>query len=435
MAKFVGRELRNAGRCDNNAADLRHRLSNLMCHEPLSHWYRLSHRTVTASILIYAFADIRNLCRNRVLNFGDPDAVDRIMNLPASTDDVITVFNDNRDTLKYNFGDEGVDFYLSAMANIQDNLRRHAVDEETGEASYHSSRVVVFNDDKSNDELVYGIAVNTARKRITVAFRGSVTVKDFMIDAKALQTDIANPLVGSEINQSSTIGIHHGFYDYLFAKNARRSEPTKCDEVVAHVLRLYDFYPGYRLYVTGHSLGGALATLFAFQVAASTDPRIVKPVTCISIASPKVGTMSFRRAFQALEKSRQIRCLRVSNHKDLVTLLPDRGSLSCAYILCCQSNVFRHVGMELKLHGHGYQFLRPSDNSTYVHMFLKDWATQVKNTFYIILTLPLICCKEDFLRYHGCKEYMERLTKHASGLQSLYLNNLYRDKEVLETTE
>jgi Lipase (class 3) len=200
-----------------------------------------------------------------------------------------------------------------------------------------------------------------------------------------------------------------------------------------HVKRLYDYYPGYKLYITGHSLGGALATLFALEVAALRDSSIVKPVTCISIASPKVGNMSFRRAFQALEKQHQIRSLRIANDKDIVTLLPDRGSLSCVYIMCCQANLFRHVGVELKLYANGrYKLTRPSDNSNYVNMFLKDWVIQVKNTAYIILTFPFVCCKEDFLRYHGCIEYLERLKKNSSALQNIYLSS---NNEAMEVSE
>lgn len=202
---------------------------------------------------------------------------------------------------------------------------------------------------------------------------------------------------------------------------------------MTHVKRLYDYYPGYQLYITGHSLGGALATLFALEVAASRDSSIVKPVTCISIASPKVGNMSFRRAFQALEKQHQIRSLRIANDKDIVTLLPDRGSLSCVYIMCCQANLFRHVGVELKLYANGrYKLTRPSDNSNYVNMFLKDWVIQVKNTAYIILTFPFVCCKEDFLRYHGCIEYLERLKKNSSALQNIYLSS---NNEAMEVSE
>ena len=165
-----------------------------------------------ASILIYAFADIRTLCRNRVLNHGDPEAIDRIMNLPTSVAEVMSVVRDNVVTLRKTFGEEGVDLYMSAMGNIQQNSSRQAVDAETGEATYQTSQVVVFNDDNSNEELVYAIAVNTARKRITVAFRGSVTVKDFTTDVKALQTEIANPVVDWDTRQHATMGVHHGFW-------------------------------------------------------------------------------------------------------------------------------------------------------------------------------------------------------------------------------
>jgi len=57
-------------------------------------------------------------------------------------------------------------------------------------------------------------------------------------------------------------------------------------------------HPGYALFVTGHSLGAALATLFSFEAAASDDPRIRKPVTCVAVASPKVGDLAFRLAVE-----------------------------------------------------------------------------------------------------------------------------------------
>lgn len=82
---------------------------------------------------------------------------------------------------------------------------------------------------------------------------------------------------------------------------------NKYETIMSHVAALLDNNPGYRLYVTGHSLGGALATAFAFTAAASSDPRIIKPVTCISVASPKVGNLAFRLATEVRTncKSRQ----------------------------------------------------------------------------------------------------------------------------------
>jgi alpha-beta hydrolase superfamily lysophospholipase len=71
---------------------------------------------------------------------------------------------------------------------------------------------------------------------------------------------------------------------------------NRFETIMNHVARLLEQHPDYRLYVTGHSLGGALATAFAFFAAESADPRIPRPVTSVSIASPKVGNLSFRLA-------------------------------------------------------------------------------------------------------------------------------------------
>lgn len=46
------------------------------------------------------------------------------------------------------------------------------------------------------------------RKRISLVFRGSVTVKDFIVDADSYMCPLKNPLSES----GETLGIHHGFY-------------------------------------------------------------------------------------------------------------------------------------------------------------------------------------------------------------------------------
>jgi alpha-beta hydrolase superfamily lysophospholipase len=71
---------------------------------------------------------------------------------------------------------------------------------------------------------------------------------------------------------------------------------NRFETIMNHVAKVLEEHPGCRLFVTGHSLGGALATAFAFFAAESADPRIPRPVTCVSIASPKVGNLSFRLA-------------------------------------------------------------------------------------------------------------------------------------------
>jgi putative lipase involved disintegration of autophagic bodies len=62
------------------------------------------------------------------------------------------------------------------------------------------------------------------------------------------------------------------------------------------ILVACEFYPGFKVFVTGHSLGGALGLLLSFCIAA--DPRIPKLVTCVSAGSLLVGDAKFQGAFE-----------------------------------------------------------------------------------------------------------------------------------------
>jgi hypothetical protein len=73
-----------------------------------------------------------------------------------------------------------------------------------------------------------------------------------------------------------------------------------------------------RLNVAGHSLGGALASLFAFY--AATDERLradKHPVEVFSFASPPVGDNRFRKAFKRLERDGRLQYARIANDHDL----------------------------------------------------------------------------------------------------------------------
>ena len=74
---------------------------------------------------------------------------------------------------------------------------------------------------------------------------------------------------------------------------------------------------GYHLYVTGHSLGGAMATLFCF-FAASDDYFVQNGhVTIYSYASPRIGNSLFRDAFRYLEVNDRVRHARIRNKWDV----------------------------------------------------------------------------------------------------------------------
>jgi hypothetical protein len=70
-----------------------------------------------------------------------------------------------------------------------------------------------------------------------------------------------------------------------------------------------------KLTICGHSLGSALATLLALDVAVNTP---YKQPTLITFASPRVGDTHFANYFNAVVPE----CYRIANRRDVVTHLP-----------------------------------------------------------------------------------------------------------------
>ena len=159
------------------------------------------------SILVYAFADLRTLASKGLLSEQHAS----MLSLPVDATKIIAVVNANLPLLHEKCGKDCTELYLSALASLQESFQKESSKVILG-SMLHSSQLVAFDDKNSEQELVYGIAVNTVRKRITVGFRGSVTSTDFITDAKGLLTEIANPVVsGAGLPQTPTVGVHHGF--------------------------------------------------------------------------------------------------------------------------------------------------------------------------------------------------------------------------------
>ncbi len=77
----------------------------------------------------------------------------------------------------------------------------------------------------------------------------------------------------------------------------------------------------YRLWLTGHSLGGALALLAAARLAVEYPEHYGKALRGIYIfGAPRVGDGGFRRAFK--KKFLHHRCFAFANHNDVITVVP-----------------------------------------------------------------------------------------------------------------
>ena len=211
-------------------------------------------------------------------------------------------------------------------------------------------------------------------------------------------------------------------------------------------------YPGYDLYTCGHSLGGALCTIFGFFAAADDEITSLlqsggnggcpRPVVVYSFASPYVGNWKFRFAFQHLERQKRLQHLRVANAEDMVTLLPfaapTLGTISPALGLIQKQgggNLYKHTGIRLQMtkrHICTLSYPKDQDASTDEEQAkeLRDAMASGKSlaqAFYYLL-------RQDFNRivmYHSCEEYESRLEKCKSELMKVTLDELYADKKIV----
>lgn len=129
------------------------------------------------------------------------------------------------------------------------------------------------------------VAVLETDEQIIVVFRGTTNVQDWMVNLDVWQ----EPFMYGKV--------HSGFREALDVvwddvKNAVQDSRT--------------------LYVTGHSLGGALATMAAARFGAASDGLY-------TFGSPRVGDKDFAKAFNAVHRS-----YRFVNNNDIVPRIPIR---------------------------------------------------------------------------------------------------------------
>jgi hypothetical protein len=364
--------------------------------------YEEAHDMLLIAFLMFCVPDIRAMARQDLLE-GDKERIQRILNLPATIEDVAIVYEDNIELLtKECFKDEKrAEMYKDTLS-----LKKFDLDDETKKKISRNIFMIHFEDSNEEDECVYCISLNNASKRVVISFRGSVTKKDFRQDSKAVLGRIDNPVKADHLAEE--LGVHLGFREYLYneekqlakalflpnlkSDNAGRTIPKlafvnktpqmKHQIILEQVRGLFKDHPDYRLYISGHSLGGALTTLMALE--AGADEAIPKPVTAITSGAPKVGNLDFLKAFEELERQKKLRCLQIANDRDAVTLSPPDTFDPCVPIFC-QNRRYRHVGLRVKLRSNGYIVTSPPKTRTYLGVLLCDCTYVARTWMFVIL--------------------------------------------------
>lgn len=201
----------------------------------------------------------------------------------------------------YEFGEEVRPDQPTLTFSYGINLKR--LQDQTKEAVEHviytqqSGSVARYIDDIRNG-LQVAMTVNPRSRQIVLAFRGSDEEYDWTANAKSYKSCL-----------NGKIYVHTGFLQLIESHSSPLNRTM--DELLAQ-------HPGFTISMTGHSLGGALCTLFGYLTAQRLAEKGTK-VSVVSFASPRVGNYYFRRA---CDSTTNLSITRVSYRHDIVTAMP-----------------------------------------------------------------------------------------------------------------
>jgi len=106
---------------------------------------------------------------------GGPELIRKMIELPMDGYEFISLYRQNKDVIQAKIDSkERYEMYASIF-----NIPKDA-DGQNAEMLLRSMALLHFEDSKSLEEVVYSISINPILKRVTLAFRGSVTQKTLL---------------------------------------------------------------------------------------------------------------------------------------------------------------------------------------------------------------------------------------------------------------
>uniref|UniRef100_A0A1J3K3Y7 Phospholipase A1-Igamma2, chloroplastic n=1 Tax=Noccaea caerulescens TaxID=107243 RepID=A0A1J3K3Y7_NOCCA len=214
------------------------------------------------------------------------------------------------------------------------------------------------------------------RRDIAIAWRGTVTNLEWIADLK----DYLKPVSGNNIRcPDPAVKVESGFLDLYTDKDTscNFSKFSAREQILAEVKHLVELYGDdedeeLSITVTGHSLGGALAVLSAYDIAEmglnrSRSGKVI-PVTVFTYGGPRVGNVRFKERMDELG----VKVMRVVNVHDVVPKSPGlflNESAPHALMKIAEGLpwCYCHVGEELALDHHNSPFLKSSVDPSNAH--------------------------------------------------------------------
>lgn len=205
----------------------------------------------------------------------------------------------NNNSIAFDLGTAGVLARLAKLAYETDKSKLTTGLNEAG-----------FSQFDSFDEGDTQAFVAVSDDNIVVAFRGTEqNIGDWMTDLHVKH--VTGPFAGSKNH------VHMGFAQALGSEEGFGAEQGVVEQKI--VKKLDELAGrGHALWLTGHSLGAALATLLAARLRERDRPAIHGVYT---FGSPRVGDSDFARLYDGVLGSRTFRFV---NHHDIVPRVPLR---------------------------------------------------------------------------------------------------------------
>jgi predicted lipase len=170
---------------------------------------------------------------------------------------------------------------------------------------YANDLATDMNPGRGNDEVSIGLICQDQAGNVVIAIRGTEGILEWIHDAEFLQVPCPF-LVGAGHTEDGFTAMYESL-----RTGAAANSPT----VVSALASLSYPHPVSSVTICGHSLGGALATLLALDVAANStfhNPSVY------TYGSPRTGDSLFASTFDQVVKN----SFRVANRVDIVPTLP-----------------------------------------------------------------------------------------------------------------